>query len=99
MKRSNYLIITAITSVVCLLVCFGFSYRQFAKGTLENTRWTGIINAPGPIEATLEFKKDSLLLNYQGEVIETMNYQADANNITLKKISGGSPCGSEAGQY
>jgi hypothetical protein len=99
MKRSNYLIATALTSVVCLLICFGFNYWQLATGALENTRWKGIINAPGPVKATLEFHKDTLLLTYQGEVIETMNYQTDANTLTLKKLSGGSPCGSEAGQY
>ncbi len=36
---------------------------------------------------------------YEGLIAETMSYQADAGTLTIKKLSGGSPCGSKPGQY
>ncbi len=49
----------------------------------------------------LQFKQDTLLLNYfeDGSNAETMKYKINGDTLVLSKISGISPCGDEKGYY
>lgn len=77
----------------------GIAWQKPVVNPLKNTRWKGLIFAPGAVEGVFSFKKDSLMLYAGTQVIETMWYQTKADTLLLKKLSGGSPCNDEVGQY
>jgi hypothetical protein len=83
--------IAASATVLLLTMLVDFNYPHLAGNALENTRWKGTVYTDEPIEAIFEFKKDTMLMIYQGAVVETMTYQADASTLTIKKVSGGNP--------
>jgi hypothetical protein len=51
------------------------------------------------MQGTFEFKQDTMNLWIDGNIVESTLYKMNKNTLTLKKISGGSPCGDEEGQY
>jgi hypothetical protein len=71
------------------------------KAQYENTSWKGIYMIPDPTELVLQFKQDTLLLNYfaDGSNVETMNYTIKGDTLTMTKISGISPCEDIKGVY
>jgi len=78
--------------LIITLILWGGS--TVAHAQLANTKWSGSMAVPELTEVTLEFKKDTVnvALTNSGDVIETATYSINGNIITLKKISGGSPC-------
>lgn len=72
-----------------------------ANAQIENTSWKGIYNIPDPTQMVLQFKKDTLLLNYfeDGSNAEMMNYQMKGDTLIMTKISGISPCDGIKGSY
>ena len=61
------------------------------KAQYANTSWKGLYKIPDPQEMILLFKNDTLLLvdPQNHEPIETMNYKANGDTISLTKISAG----------
>jgi hypothetical protein len=81
-----------------LTLCFLLTISSlFAKAQLANTKWAGTAAVPDPTDITLTFKKDTLNMSLKGsnDIIESMTYTVKGDVITVKKVSGGSPC--EAG--
>lgn len=72
-----------------------------ANAQYQNTSWKGIYKIPDPTEMVLQFKQDTLLLNYfeDGSNAETMNYEMKGDTLTMTKISGISPCDGIKGIY
>lgn len=72
-----------------------------ANAQIQNTSWKGIYNIPDPTEMVLQFKQDTLLLNYSqdGSNAELMNYQMKGDTLIMTKISGISPCDGIKGSY
>jgi hypothetical protein len=72
-----------------------------ANAQIQNTSWKGIYNIPDPTEMVLQFKQDTLLLNYfqDGSNAELMNYQMNGDTLIMTKISGISPCDGIKGSY
>ena len=68
-----------------------------SKAQLANTKWTGTMYVPTDAQVTLNFKKDSveMIINENDMVGETMAYTIKDDVITLKKLSGHSPCGTD----
>ncbi|MEX0636760.1 MAG: hypothetical protein WD135_08325 [Ferruginibacter sp.] len=86
--------------IFAFLVCIAFiSFKHFVNQPLENTRWKGTINAPSPIEAVFEFKKDSFFLYVDGQVFETMYYRVNGDSLSIVKLDGTSPCNAEEAVY
>lgn len=64
-----------------------------AKAQLADTKWKGAIFAPSQLPMILTFKKDTLAMTTpDGAPFETMSYTVKDDVITLKKLSGQSPC-------
>jgi len=65
-----------------------------AKAQLINTKWEGKLNVPDEIKVILYFKQDSvdMIIVDDDMVGETMAYSLKDSVITMKKISGNSPC-------
>ncbi len=78
--------------IVLLLVFLATS--SLAQAQLANTKWTGNLAVPEISPVYLHFKPDvfEVYLQESNELIETMSYKLSGDTITLKKISGGSPC-------
>lgn len=72
-----------------------------ANAQIQNTSWKGIYNIPDPTEMVLQFKQDTLLLNYSqdGSNAELMNYQMKGDTLIMTKINGISPCDGVKGSY
>jgi hypothetical protein len=51
------------------------------------------------MSGALEFKKDTVLLSIEGEVVESMTYMEKGDTLVFKKIYGQSSCGEEIGNY
>lgn len=75
------------------------SFTLLNEQPLENTKWQGTINAPGPTEAVFEFKKDSFLLYVDGQAFEIMGYKVNGDTLRIEKLEGTSPCNDEVGIY
>lgn len=76
-----------------------FVWRTSATEPLANTRWLGSFNVPGPMAGVLEFKKDTVLLSIDGEVVESMTFKEKGDTLVFQKIYGQSTCSDEIGQY
>jgi len=65
-----------------------------AKAQLKGTKWEGKLNVPDETNVILDFKKDSvdMIIVDGGFVGETMTYSVSDSVITMKKVSGHSPC-------
>jgi hypothetical protein len=65
-----------------------------SKAQLAGTKWSGTMNVPTETNVSLEFKADTLFLAItdMGIIGETMLYTVKDSVITLKKVSGNSPC-------
>ena len=72
-----------------------------ANAQIQNTSWKGIYNIPDPTEMVLQFKQDTLLLNYfeDGSNAEMMKYEMKGDTLIMTKISGISPCDGVKGSY
>jgi len=73
-----------------------------AFAQLENTRWKTRLNINGPVNALMDFKKDtvSLYTVADSSIIEIMKYEHDDSSFTLLKIDGQSDCdNSVPGKY
>ncbi len=68
-----------------------------SKAQLTNTKWTGAMYIPTNVQVTLSFKQDTvdMIINENDYVGETMSYTVKDSVITLKKLSGNSPCGND----
>jgi hypothetical protein len=73
-----------------LLTTTGF----VANAQLANTKWTGVLNVPDPLDVVLDFKKDvvDVIMDNNGEAVETMAYTIQGDVLTLRKVSGQSSC-------
>jgi hypothetical protein len=73
-----------------LLTTTGF----VANAQLANTKWNGVLNVPDPLDVVLDFKKDvvDVIMDNNGEAVETMAYTIQGDVLTLRKVSGQSSC-------
>ena len=86
--------------VIALSLSFSLSAQSTDSLHLTNTKWSGIVHAPDDMDAVFYFTKDTLtLFGSSEEIIEQMSYSLRSDTLTLKKISGLSYCGDEAGVY
>jgi uncharacterized protein with WD repeat len=82
-----------------ILLCLLMAGAMASKAQLTNTKWSGKMNIPDEMQVTLHFTTDTLYMliadmgNQPGEV---MSYSAKDSTITLRKISGNSPCDTAA---
>jgi archaellum component FlaG (FlaF/FlaG flagellin family) len=88
----------AATSALAVFTLIMVGWRNPAE-QLANTKWKGTLYVPNEIEGTIEFKKDSLTITVAGRVIETSSYSTKSDTLSIKKLSGGSPCAQEIGTY
>jgi len=86
-------LIMALLAVICL------SWYTPAANQLANTKWKGTLFAPNAIEGILDFKTDTFKIILGSQIIETMSYQTKGDTLVIKKLSGGSPCSGQFGQY
>ena len=65
-----------------------------AQNPLAGTAWQGQAYVPDEATIVLHFKADSVLMFIAPDMIlgETMAYTVKADTITLRKLSGNSPC-------
>ena len=82
--------------VICMVV---FSSTSTAQ--LTDTKWKGIFYIPSEYECYMHFKKDTvdLVLAQSGTIIESMKYLLAGDTLTIIKLNGESPCGTESGIY
>jgi hypothetical protein len=87
------------TIVKLLCITAIIVWQTSTTETLTNTKWSGSFNVPGPMSGVLEFKKDTVLLSIEGEVVESMTFKEKGDTLLFQKIYGQSPCSDEVGQY
>jgi len=83
----------------CVASIFIWQTSTTSNETLTNTKWYGTFNVPDPMTGMLEFKKDTVLLSIDGEVVESMTYKEKGDMLLLQKIGGQSSCNEEIGEY
>ncbi|MFZ4059096.1 MAG: hypothetical protein ACOYKE_13215 [Ferruginibacter sp.] len=66
---------------------------------LVNTKWEGSLNIPTEVNGGIEFKKDTMYIMYENNIVETMTYKEKGDSLFIQKVSGGSPCEAELGTY
>lgn len=90
------------TSLMTAIACLAMF---MAKAQLDNTKWQGTMRLPmqfGKLvdfQATLEFHQDTLTVTYAGGKLPPdvmVCSMGDQNVFTIRKISGGVPCDTEA---
>lgn len=82
------------------LICFLLLAGIITKAQYANTSWKGTYYIPDSTQMVLQFKQDTLLLNYtDGSNAETMHYEMHGDTLTMMKISGISPCEDIKGIY
>lgn len=84
-----------------LILIFVSALFAGAKAQYTNTSWKGTYYIPDATDMILQFKQDTLLLNYfeDGSNAELMNYQIKGDTLIMTKISGISPCDGIKGSY
>ena len=75
------------------------SWKQRIINPLAQTKWTGTMSIPSEENVVLEFTNDRLNLIFDQQVVEVSAYQIKGDTVTLKKVSGNSPCEMETGSY
>lgn len=80
--------------IMILLILPVVSVCAQTQNPLTGTAWKGQAYVPDEETITLHFKADSVYMYIAPHMIlgETMAYTVKADTITLRKISGGSPC-------
>lgn len=72
---------------------FSLALVQIASAQMANTSWSGTFYVPDPAKMILQFKGDTLLLNFStGNVLESMKYTISNDTLSIIKIEGQSPC-------
>ena len=85
--------------MMTLLVAF-IAYSSNAQ--LSGTKWKGALNIQsGAMDVEFNFTNDTLdvVNTADNESIETMKYTLADSVISLHKLYGSSPCGTEIGKY
>lgn len=80
---------------ILLLSFLAVTSFSFANAQLSGSKWKGMLKVPDPMQTVLEFKNDTLVnvINVsEDNVVETMTYVVKDTLLTLRKISGSSPC-------
>lgn len=82
------------------LLLLGLSARTLpAPDPLAQTRWTGLMSIPSSETVELNFSGNKFDIYLAGQVVETSSYQTRGDTVFFRKLSGGSPCGTETGSY
>jgi len=66
---------------------------------LYNTTWTGKLNVPEPMDAEMEFRKDSLFTYIGQDLVETNLFKVNGDTLVLQKLSGMSTCDLQPAAY
>jgi len=76
-----------------MIFYFAIALPGMVRAQLTNTSWKGQFNIPEPTQMILQFKTDTLCLNYLDNTpIETMGYKISNDTLTLHKLYGQSQC-------
>lgn len=76
-----------------MILFFAFGSANAANAQFANTFWKGQFNIPDPTQMILQFKTDSLCLNYPDSTpFETMSYKISYDTLTIRKLDGQSEC-------
>ena len=69
--------------------------------TISNTTWKGTLLIPDAVDVKFTFKKDTLYItNEASQELGTIFFTQQKDTLTIRKISGSSPCPIEAeGMY
>ena len=86
--------------IVTALIAFGsLGFLTPKSEDLLNTTWSGKLNVPDPVDAEMEFRKDSLFIYLGPELVETTSFKVKEDTLVLQKISGMSSCDLESADY
>lgn len=77
--------------IICLIIAI--ASVSLVKAQFANTSWKGSFDIPDLTEMVLQFKSDSLLLNYpDGSTFETMKFKINNDTLSILKLDGQSSC-------
>jgi len=83
-----------------LILIITIALSASVKAQLANTSWKGNFSIPDRTEMILQFKTDTLFLNYSyGGTLETMSYKINNDTLSLRKLNGQSDCGYSEATY
>ncbi len=78
-----------------VILIFAIALSDPGTAQFSNTSWKGQFNIPDPTEMILQFKTDTLELNYPDKTsIETMSYKISNDTLRVRKLDGQSECSS-----
>ncbi|GAB4028677.1 S8 family peptidase [Spirosoma gilvum] len=89
-----------LRKVALLLISAVFFLAMSAQAQLplRNSVWTGTVRTPNEVRVQLAFRNDTVLATTEAnaDMLETMFYELVGDTLRLQKITGQSPCGTEA---
>jgi len=78
--------------IVILSIAILISGKIFSQ-SIPDTKWKGILLMPNALDVTFNFKKDTLFItNETGQEVGTIFFTQQKDTLTIRKISGPSPC-------
>lgn len=87
---NKYLLLTALFITTAIV----------SSAQLANTKWKGMANVPDPYESVFEFRKDTLIMTVDSDmVVETMSFKLQGDTLVLTKLEGKSPCENNSPGY
>lgn len=83
--------------LLVLFICI--STGTTTVNELENTTWKGTFFTPDATDGLFVFKQDTVMVMINDYALETMAFSVKGDTLSLTKIMGDSPCGTEAALY
>ncbi len=84
--------------VITLLVGAGLTATAQVKNQLANTAWQGTVETSKAVDVVLRYGADTMTMYTVADkqLLETMTYTMKGDSLTWKKVSGTSPCDTQA---
>ena len=84
--------------VIISLMCTSLTATAQVKNQLANTAWQGSVETSQVIDVVLQYGADTITMYTvpDKQILETMTYTMKGDSLTWKKVSGASPCDTNA---
>ncbi|GAB3737632.1 hypothetical protein [Spirosoma lituiforme] len=84
--------------VITLLLAASLTATAQVKNQLANTAWQGTVETSKVVDVVLRYGADTMTMYTVADkqLLETMTYRMKGDSLTWKKVSGTSPCDTQA---
>ncbi|GAB3020343.1 hypothetical protein [Spirosoma pulveris] len=84
--------------VIIILIWGSLTATAQVKNQLANTAWQGTVETSQVVDVVLRYGADTITMYTVADkqLLETMTYTMKGDSLTWKKVSGSSPCDTQA---